>query len=397
VDRFAAGYTPAVVALAALVAVLPPALGYGAWADWLYRALALLVIACPCALVISTPVSIVSALTAASRRGVLIKGGAHLEALGRVRAFAFDKTGTLTTGRLEVTDVLVAPGASRDEVLASAAALETNAGHPLGAAILSATGRVDSASAVETLPGRGVRGRVAGREVLAGSHRLLDEEGLCDHRLDADLLRLEADGKTVVMVGRPGEGLLGAIAVADALRPEAPAAIEELRRMGLATSLLTGDNPRTAEAIARQAGLDSWSAALLPEDKVAKMAALKAAQPTGMVGDGVNDAPALAASSVGIAMGARGADAALETADVVLMAEDLRRIPEAVRLGRAALRRIHENVGFSIAVKLAVLVFAVAGYGSLWTAVAADMGASLVVIGNGLRLLRAGRPPAPRG
>ncbi len=392
VDRFAAVYTPAVVLIAVAIACLPPLFGMGAFTDWLYRALVLLVIACPCALVISTPVSIVSALTAASRRGVLVKGGAHLEALGAIRAVAFDKTGTLTSGRLAVTDVLVAPGRSRDEVLGHAAALEANAGHPLGLAIVDAareaSSSVPAASDVRIQPGLGVRGRSGGTETLAGSHRLLDEEGLCDHRLDAELSRLEGEGKSVVLLGQPGAGLLGAVAIADAVRPEAAEAVAGLHRLGVSAAMLTGDNPCTAEAIARAVGIDDWAAGLLPEDKVARVRALRESRPTAMVGDGVNDAPALAVATVGIAMGARGADAALETADVVLMAEDLRRVPEAIRLGRAARRRIRENVAFAIAVKAAVLLFAVAGFGSLWTAVAADMGASLLVIGNGMRLLR---------
>ncbi len=403
VDRFAAVYTPVVVLGALAVAVLPPLFGVGPFADWLYRALVLLVIACPCALVISTPVAIVSALTAASRRGVLVKGGAHLEALGSVSTVAFDKTGTLTGGRLEVTDTLAAPGFSDRDVLSVAAALEANVGHPVGEAIVAAARRAGlpalAASDARLLPGRGVRGRVGGRDTLAGSHRLLDEEGLCDHRLDAELLRLESQGKTVVVLGRPGVGLLGAVAVADAVRPEASAAVESLRRLGVASAMLTGDNPRTAEAIARSVGIADWQADLLPEDKLARVRALHLQRPVAMVGDGVNDAPALAAATVGIAMGARGTDAALETADVVLLAEDLRRIPEAVRLGRAARLRIRENVGLAMGVKAGVLLLALLGYGSLWSAVGADMGASLLVIGNGLRLLKApaAPPPGPPG
>ncbi len=392
VDRFAAVYTPAVVVLAVCIAAVPPLLGAGAFADWLYRALVLLVIACPCALVISTPVSIVSALTAASRRGTLVKGGAFLEAMGRLEAVAFDKTGTLTLGRLVVTDVVPAPGRAAAEVLGVAAALETNAGHPLGEAIVAAARarclKAEHAADVHVLPGRGVRGRVAGRESLAGSHRLFDERELCDHRIDAELERLEAEGKTVVLVGCPGHGLLGAVAVADAIRPEAREAVASLHGVGVACSMLTGDNRRTAETIAVAIGIEDWRADLLPEDKVARVRTLRASRPTAMVGDGVNDAPALASASVGIAMGARGADAALETADVVLMAEDLRRIPEAIRLGRAAHRVIRQNVALALAVKAAVLVLALAGYGSLWAALGADMGASLLVIGNGLRLLR---------
>jgi Cd2+/Zn2+-exporting ATPase len=229
VDRFASVYTPAVVVLAVCVAAVPPLVGAGPFSDWLYRALVLLVIACPCALVISTPVSIVSALTAASRRGTLVKGGAHLEAMGRLQAVAFDKTGTLTLGRLAVTDVVPAPGRDAAEVLAVAAALEANAGHPLGEAIAAGARERGANGAIATdvhvLPGRGVRGLIAGREAVVGSHRLLDEQQLCDHRIDGELQRLEGEGRTVVLVGRPGDGLLGAVAVADSIRPEAREAI----------------------------------------------------------------------------------------------------------------------------------------------------------------------------
>jgi Cd2+/Zn2+-exporting ATPase len=392
VDRFARVYTPAVVALAAAVATLPPLLGTGTFGDWFYRALVLLVIACPCALVISTPVSIVSALTAASCRGVLIKGGAHLEALGRIRAIAFDKTGTLTEGRLVVTDVQPAPGIAADELVALAAALELRSVHPLGDAIAAFARErripTGASSSVTALPGRGIRGRVNGCDVIVGSHRLFDEERMCDHRLDADLARLEGEGKTAVMVGDKARGLLGVLAVADAVRRDAAAAVAELQREGLEVTMLTGDNRGTAEAIARQVGIAEWSAGLLPEDKVARIRALHEAGEVAMVGDGVNDAPALAAASVGIAMGGRGTDAALETADVVLLSDDLRRITGSVRLGRRTRRVVRQNVALALAVKAAVLVVALAGHGSLWAAVAADMGASLLVIGNGLRLLR---------
>jgi Cd2+/Zn2+-exporting ATPase len=396
VERFAAVYTPAVIALAAVTAAVPPLLGAGPALDWGYRALVLLVVACPCALVISTPVSIVSALTAASRRGVLIKGGAHLEELGRVRTVAFDKTGTLTHGAPEVTDVLPAAGATAREVLALAAAVEARAAHPLGRAVVAGGRRegvaLTSATDVTELPGRGVRGIVEGREVLVGSHRLFEERGLCDHRLDAALGRLESEGKTAVLVGSPGSGtpIVGALAVADALRPEARAAVRALHQEGVAVTLLSGDNARTTAAIAGQLGIEAALADLLPEDKVARVADLRVRGPVAMVGDGVNDAPALAAASVGIAMGRRGSDVALETAAVALMSDDLRLVPQALRLGRAARRVIAQNVALSLVVKGAVLALTLAGWGSLWAAVGADMGASLLVIGNGLRLLRWG-------
>ncbi len=393
VERFARVYTPLVVALAVLVAVVPPLLGRGAFLDWTYRALVLLVIACPCALVISTPVSIVSALTAASRRGVLVKGGAHLEALARVRAVAFDKTGTLTWGRPEVTDVLPAPGRSSEEVLALASALEARSGHPIGQAVLALARRRGvaggSISDLTAIPGRGVQGRVNGRAVIVGSHRLFDERGLCNHDLDEELARLEGEAKTAVLVGTDGEhGIVGMVAVADAIRLEAAPAVRELREDGIRVVLITGDNRRTADAIADRLGIEERWADLLPEGKVAVVRELgQRVGPVAMVGDGVNDAPALASASVGIAMGGRGADAALETADIALMSDDLTRIPDAIRLGRATRRVIGQNIAVSLAVKGLVLGLALAGYGSLWAAVGADMGASLLVIGNGLRLL----------
>jgi Cd2+/Zn2+-exporting ATPase len=398
VDAFARVYTPAVMALAALAAVLPPLLGLGGFTEWSYRALVLLVIACPCALVISTPVSIVSALTAASRAGVLVKGGAHLEALAGVRAVVFDKTGTLTRGVPVVTDVL-AGTASAADVLALAAALERHSAHPIAGAVLERAREagltVSAAEDVQEIAGRGLTGRVGGAEVALGSHRLFHELGLCDHRLDADMARLEAEGKTVVLVGRMdagGSGLAGALAVADDLRPEAAEAVAELRAAGLAVAMLTGDNVRTAEAVAARVGIEAPQSELLPDDKVARVEELQARRgPVAMVGDGFNDAPALAAAAVGVAIGGRASDVALETADVALMSGDLRRIPMAVRLGRAARRAVRVNIGVSLAVKAAVLVLALLGYGSLWAAVAADMGASLLVIGNGMRLLRAAR------
>jgi Zn2+/Cd2+-exporting ATPase len=390
VDRFARIYTPAVVALAAGVAVLPPLTGHGSFHDWVYSALVLLVIACPCALVISTPVSIVSALTRASRRGVLVKGGAHLEEMATLRAVIFDKTGTLTEGSPRVRQVIPVAGHSVDEILRLAAAVEARGRHPIGKALVDCAREraipVRAAESVTLLPGRGVRGRVDGEEVLLGSHRLFDERGLCDHSLDAELERLESAGATAILVGREGR-LIGVLGLGDEIRPGAAEALAALRREGLETAMLTGDNQRTAEAIAGRLGITEWRADLLPEDKVASVERLQARWgATAMVGDGVNDAPALASARVGIAMG-RGTDAALETADVALMGDDLRRIPETVRLGRATRRVVRQNIAVSLLVKAAVLALALAGHGSLWAAVAADMGASLLVVANGLRLL----------
>jgi Cd2+/Zn2+-exporting ATPase len=392
VDRFARVYTPAVLALALGVALLPPLLAGGSLEAWTYRGLVLLVIACPCALVIATPVAVVSGLTAASRRGILVKGGMHLEDLGRVRGVVLDKTGTLTTGRPEVTDVLPARGTPR-EVLALAAALEARSAHPIGAAVVERARRGGIAARTSTdvgeIPGRGVHGCVDGREVVVGSHRLFDERGLCDHRLDAELRRLESEGKTAILVGGAETGVLGALAVTDELRPEAAEAVAELRALGLQLAVLSGDNQRTVAALTARLAIGEAHADLLPEDKVERLGRLQSRWgPTAMIGDGINDAPALAASTVGIAMGERGTDVALETADVALMSEDLRLVPFAVRLGRATRRTIRANIALSLAVKAIVLGLALAGYGSLWAAVGADMGASMLVIANGLRLLR---------
>jgi Cd2+/Zn2+-exporting ATPase len=394
VESFARIYTPAVVVVALLVAVLPPLMGAGSVAAWGYRALVLLVIACPCALVISTPVSIVSALTAASRAGVLIKGGAHLEEIGRVREVVFDKTGTLTRGEPQVTDVIASAGATTADVVMLASAVEARGAHPVGEAIVAwarAQGVAGQpATGVTVVPGRGVRGHVDGATVLVGSHRWFDEQGLCDHRLDADLVRLEGEGRTVVLVAvdAPERRMVGAIAVGDVLRPEAAGAVAALRAIGVASSMLTGDNERTARAIATQAGITQWNADLLPEDKVERLRERRRiGGRVAMVGDGVNDAPALAAADVGIALAGRGTDAALETADIALMSDDLGALAPLIALGRATRRAIAQNIALSLVVKAAVLGLALAGHGSLWAAVAADMGASFLVIGNGMRLL----------
>jgi Zn2+/Cd2+-exporting ATPase len=394
VDSFARVYTPVVVLLAALLAVAPPLFGYGTFTESAYRALVLLVIACPCALVISTPVSIVSALTAASRAGVLIKGGAHLEAMGRVRAAVFDKTGTLTLGDPVVVDVQPSEGHTREELLALAAAVETRTGHPVGDAV-AARARAEGiafqpADDVTVFPGRGAQGHVGGRLVVVGSHRLFDETGRCNHRLDGALAQLESEGRTAVLVGIDGEpDAVGILGVGDGIRPEAAEAAAALRTDGVHVAMLTGDNARTADALGQRLGIEDRRADLLPEDKVTGVRALMDRWgEVAMVGDGVNDAPALATATVGIAMGRRGTDVALETADVVLMQEDLRRIPDTIRLGRRTRGVIRQNIALSLAVKALVLGLALAGLGSLWAAVAADMGASLLVIGNGLRLLR---------
>jgi Cd2+/Zn2+-exporting ATPase len=402
VDRFARIYTPAVVGTAAAVAILPPLLAGAAWSDWIYRALALLVVACPCALVISTPVTVVSALTGAARRGILIKGGLHLENAGRARVIAFDKTGTLTEGRPEVVEVRPFAGEAASRVLALAAVVESRSDHPLAGAIRShaaAEGLVlPAATDARALPGRGAEARIDGARVLVGNERLFREEGDIAAEAAGAIHDLERSGNTVVLVGVGDAGVrvVGAIALADRVRAGAIDVVRSLREAGIVEiAMLTGDNAATAEAVGSRFGgaITQVLAALLPADKVSAVRSLRDAHgPVLMVGDGINDAPALAAADVGIAMGAAGTDVALETADIALMADDLSGLPVMVRLARKAERIIRGNIAFALAVKAIFVVLAVAGIATLWMAVLADMGASLVVIANGMRALRS--PPA---
>ena len=393
VDRFARIYTPLVLATAVLVAVAPPLVAGGAWSVWFYRALVLLVISCPCALVISTPVSIVSALAAAARKGVLIKGGARLERLAAVKCVAFDKTGTLTKGELRVERIVPLDGLAASEVLRLAASLEQHSEHPIGRAIVreaEQSGLAASGPAnFQALPGLGAQGVVGTERVVVGSHRFFEARGMCTAAAHGAVEELGAAGGGGVLVGASGRAV-GLIGVADQPREAARGAIEMLRAHGVAhIALLTGDHEAPARALASELGLDGWRADLLPEDKVAAVNELRAAHgAVAMVGDGVNDAPALATADVGIAMGVAGTHAALETADVALMSDELAKIPYAIRLSRATLRNIRANIAFSLALKAAFLVMAVTGSATLWMAVVADTGASLIVIANALRLLR---------
>jgi Cd2+/Zn2+-exporting ATPase len=393
VDRFAHVYTPIVLGLAVLVAIVPPLLFGGEWGTWFYRSLVLLVISCPCALVISTPVSIVSALAAAARKGVLIKGGATLEQLAAVQCVAFDKTGTLTRGRLHVVDVVPMNGATREEVIAHAAAIESRSEHPIGLAIVRHAASigvpVHAADGFQALPGRGAEAIVAGTTTLIGNRRLFDERGIRSPSMDAAAEQLSNSGHTIVFVARGGIPI-GAIGVADQARQTARESLDLLRVHGVKRiAMLTGDNEAAARPLGAALADDDVRADLLPADKAEVVSALR--QTCGtlmMVGDGVNDAPALATADVGVAMGAAGSAAALETADVALMADELPKLSYALRLSRATVRNIRVNIAFSLALKAAFLVMAVAGAATLWMAVAADMGASLLVIGNALRLLR---------
>ena len=393
VERFARYYTPAVLVVAAAIAIVPPIAFAEPLVPWLYRALVLLVISCPCALVISTPVSIVSALASAAKHGVLVKGGVHLERTAAVRAVAFDKTGTLTTGRPEVVDVVPVNGASAEEIVRLAAALEARSEHPIARAIhryARAAGLAgNGAEGFQALPGLGAEARVGATTVIVGSHRLFEERGLCSAAIDAKLQQLAALGRTPVLVARD-RTTIGIVALADATRASGAEAVRRLRQEGIERIvLLTGDSNETARAVASELGMDEYRAELLPHDKVRAVADLRRRYGhVAMVGDGVNDAPALAAADIGIAMGAIGSDAALETADVALMSDDLEKVPYLVRLGRRTVANVKTNVAIALGLKAVFLGLAVAGLATLWMAVVADMGASLLVIGNGLRLLK---------
>jgi len=389
VDRFSRIYTPAVVALAAALAVVPPLLG-GDFSEWAYRSLALLIIACPCALVISTPVTVVSGIGAASRFGALIKSGSALEAAGKLEAIAFDKTGTLTEGRPDLSSVFAPDG--EEHALALAAALEKYSEHPLAHAILSAADGLElpKVENFQTIPGRGTEGNVRGKHHIVGSPRLFEERGI---PLDGDageaLAAVEEAGETPVILGEESGRVVAVLGLADAVRPEARESIEMLREAGVKEFvMLTGDSETPARRISEKLGI-SYEAGLLPEQKVEAVRRLveKHGQ-VGMVGDGVNDAPALAASSVGFAMGAAGTDVALETADIALTTDDLPKLARAVALSRRAERVIKQNVAVSLAIKGVFVLLAPFGLVALWLAVLADMGTSIAVTLNGLRLFR---------
>jgi Cd2+/Zn2+-exporting ATPase len=399
VDAFARYYTPSVMVLALIILLVPPVLFHGAWLTWIYRALVLLVIACPCALVISTPVSIVSGLTAMARRGVLIKGSAFLEAIGKLRALALDKTGTITEGKPRVTKVHALQDASENEIVRIAAAIDLHSEHPLAQAVVeyARNQHLDFARSenYKAQSGRGASAKIDDHDYFVGNHRFAHELAVCSEEIERLLAEIESETQSVVVVGHmPHSGckgeVLGVIAVGDAVRPNAKDAIVALHHAGVRkVVMLSGDNQRTVDAIAKQAGIDEAQGDLLPDQKVDRVKELmKQEGYVGMVGDGVNDAPAMAIATVGIAMGAAGTDTAIETADIALMKDDLAKIAETVVLGRRTVRVIQANIIFALAVKAVFLVLAVVGYTSLWLAIAADTGATLVVIANALRLLR---------
>lgn len=391
VDQFARVYTPVVFAIALAVAVLPPLLMGGAWQDWIYKALVLLVIACPCALVISTPVTIVSGLAAAARKGVLIKGGVYLEEGRKLRWLALDKTGTITHGKPVQTDFERLDDMDEARCLQVAASLAGRSDHPVSQAVAvaaNAQGVVrEAVDSFEALPGRGVKGVIGSSVYRLGNHRLVHELGLCTQDLENRLDTMERQGKTVVMLVDE-KRVLALFAVADTVKESSRAAVDELHRLGVRTVMLTGDNAHTAEAIARQVGIDQAHGNQLPEDKLRVIESLASEGVVGMVGDGINDAPALARSHIGFAMGAMGTDTAIETADVALMDDDLRKIPAFIRLSKSTHSVLVQNITLALGIKAVFLVLTLMGLGTMWMAVFADVGASLLVVGNGLRLLR---------
>ena len=399
VDVFARYYTPSVMVAAIIVVLLPPLFFGGLWLTWIYRGLVLLVVACPCALVISTPVSVVSGLTAMARRGVLIKGGAVLEAVGKLKALAMDKTGTITEGKPRVTKVVAVNSNDEAEILRIAAGIDTHSEHPLAQAVVAYAGEkkvpITRSENYQAHSGRGAEGDLGGHRYFVGNHRLAHEQGVCSPEIEEKLAQIEAEAQSVVVVGHLPHGgckgeVLGILAVGDAMRANAPAAIAALHRAGVTKIvMLSGDNQRTASAIAAKAGIDEAHGDLLPDQKIERVKALLATDRfVGMIGDGVNDAPAMAAASVGIAMGGAGTDTAIETADMALMQDDLSKVAEAIQLGRRTVRIIQFNIGFALALKAVFLVLALFGQTSLWLAILADTGATLLVIANSLRLLR---------
>ena len=397
VDRFAAVYTPIVFALALALGVLAPWLMGWSWHQAAYQALALLVIACPCALVISTPVTVVSALTAAARRGILIKGGSALEMARGLKAIALDKTGTLTTGSPALVHWQALGSADQADAAAAAWQLASRSDHPVSRAIAAGlpAGAPDAAQDVRALPGRGVEGLLAGQRWVLGNLRLVRELGLADAALEELLATHEQQGRTVTLLATE-QAVHALFAVADPLRGHAAEAVAQLQAIGVQPLVLSGDNPATVQAVAREAGIQDARGGLLPQDKLDALAELQRTRgPTAMTGDGINDAPALARADVGFAMGgAHSTGMAMETADVVLMNDDLRRIPDTVVLARRAHRVLWQNITLALGVKAVFFILAVLGLATMWMAVVADMGVSLAVVANGLRL-RAGAGTAP--
>lgn len=394
VDSFARVYTPIVCGVALLVAVTPPLLFHQLWMPWIYKALVLLVVGCPCALVISTPVTIVSGLAAAAKRGILIKGGMYLEQGKAIKVIALDKTGTITEGKPKVTDVRSLGTLAVDRILLLAASLDAGSDHPVARAVTAAwtddrraqSGPLLAVGDFESVTGKGVKGTIDSRWYFVGNHRFAHERGVCSPEVEAVLAELEKKGQTAIVLADE-KSALGVLAVADTPRATSVEAVKELHALGIRTIMLSGDNQTTAEVIARSVGIDDARGGLLPEDKLKAIDDLLAKHgPVGMVGDGVNDAPALAQATVGFAMGAAGTDTALETADVALMRDDLRGVPEFLALSRRTSAILVQNISFALLAKAVFFILAVVGIATMWMAVLADVGATLVVIANGLRL-----------
>ena len=394
VDRFAQYYTPLIVVLALLIAVVPPLLFSAAWSTWVYQGLAVLVVGCPCALVVSTPVAVVTAIGNAANNGVLIKGGIHLEEAGALKAIAFDKTGTLTKGVPAVTDIVTYSG-NENDLLTITAAIEKGSQHPLASALMreAESKGLDFDKLVvedfQSITGKGVKAKVNNEMYYVGSPKIFEEiHGVLESNQKRQINDIEAQGKTVMVLGNEEE-ILSLIAVADEIRETSKAVINQLNKIGIETVMLTGDNERTAREIGKQVGVSDIKASLLPEDKLNFIKELRGKhKKVGMVGDGVNDAPALAASTVGVAMGGAGTDTALETADIALMSEDLNQLPYTIKLSRKAVTIIKQNITFSLAIKLLALLLVIPGWLTLWIAIFADMGATLLVTLNSLRLLK---------
>jgi Cd2+/Zn2+-exporting ATPase len=393
VETFARRYTPTVMALAVAVMLLPPLVAGASWSHWFYQGLVLLVIACPCALVVSTPVSFVAALTSAAHQGVLVKGAGYLEVASKLKAIALDKTGTLTVGRPEVKEIVALSGHTEHEVLGIAAAIESRSQHPLAEAIVrhaeSLGLRPHPADDFQAIPGKGATATLAGQTVWIGSHRAFEQRGAEIPELHNRFEQLASRGHSVVIIVAH-EHVCGLIALGDAIRPNAKDALAAMHRAGIQRLvMLTGDNPAAAANVALAVGIDDVRAELLPEDKVAAVEELVSRHGiVGMIGDGVNDAPAMARANLGIAMGAAGTDTALETADIALMSDDLSRVAWLITHSHRTLRVIHQNITASLSVKAVFVVLTILGHANLWTAIAADMGVSLAVVFNALRLLR---------
>ncbi|MEO9102413.1 MAG: heavy metal translocating P-type ATPase, partial [Burkholderiaceae bacterium] len=391
VDRFAAIYTPAVFVFAIAVALLTPWLMGLTWLEAIYKALVLLVVACPCALVISTPVTVVSALAAAARRGILIKGGTYLEDARNLKAIALDKTGTITEGKPKLVEWLALDTSlEKERVGQIAMSLADRSDHPVSMAIAQGLEMpTDDVQAFTALPGRGVQGAIAGQTYVLGNHRLARERNQSSSELESTLATHESQGRTVTLLASEA-GVLALFAVADTIKESSREAIAELKALGVTPIMLTGDNQPTAQTIAGHAGINEAQGNLLPEDKLTEIKALQARfGSTGMTGDGINDAPALAQAEIGFAMGGAGTDTAMEAADVVIMNDDLRRIPETIRLSRSTHTVLVQNISLALGIKAVFIVLALFGSATMWMAVFADMGATLLVVANGLRLLKA--------